>query len=82
MSASPAAAVLRQRLRKSGQTLAFHVLVAVAGIAMVYPLLWLAGSSLKPADEVWANLSALWPTLLTPRTTHWPSFPSGRSGAK
>lgn len=53
------------RLRGSAQTLVFHVVVGLAGIAMVYPLLWLAGSSFKPADEVWANLSALWPNKPT-----------------
>ncbi len=49
------------RFRSASGTLAFHVLLALAGISMVYPLIWLAGSSFKPADEVWANLSALWP---------------------
>ena len=52
---------MRHRLSGRARTLAFHVLVALTGIAMIYPLLWLAGSSLKPADEVWTNLSALWP---------------------
>jgi multiple sugar transport system permease protein len=76
MGASPFDAPLGRKLRKSGQALAFHLLVAAAGIAMVYPLLWLAGSSLKPADEVWANLSALWPhkPTLDNYTNGWRGF--------
>jgi multiple sugar transport system permease protein len=61
MNRTPSAVAVRRRLRGSAQALAFHLVVGLAGIAMVYPLLWLAGSSFKPADEVWANLSALWP---------------------
>jgi len=59
------ARIRRARLRGALSTLGFHVVVGAAGIAMVYPLLWLAGSSLKPADEVWTNLSALWPSKPT-----------------
>ncbi len=61
MSINLLAPMQQHRLRSSLRTLAFHVLVAATGISMVYPLIWLAGSSFKPADEVWANLSALWP---------------------
>jgi multiple sugar transport system permease protein len=64
------------RARSALATAAFHVVVAAAGIAMVYPLLWLAGSSLKPADEVWTNLSALWPKTptLDNYTNGWRGF--------
>jgi multiple sugar transport system permease protein len=66
----------RSHARSAVATAAFHVLVCAAGIAMVYPLLWLAGSSLKPADEVWTNLSALWPRkpTLENYTNGWRGF--------
>ncbi|MDR2321814.1 MAG: carbohydrate ABC transporter permease [Microbacterium sp.] len=32
-----------------------HLLIVAAGIAMIYPLLWMVSSSLKPAGEIFTN---------------------------
>jgi multiple sugar transport system permease protein len=37
-----------------------HVLLSLVGVVMMYPLLWLVSSSLKPSTSVFKNLS-LWP---------------------
>jgi multiple sugar transport system permease protein len=42
-------------------TLVFHFLVGAFGLIMVYPILWLAGSSLKPEGEIWTNVSSVLP---------------------
>jgi multiple sugar transport system permease protein len=70
------AGLSHSRLRVASRTAVFHLFAALAGISMVYPLIWLAGSSFKPADEVWANLSALWPDrpTLENYTNGWRGF--------
>jgi multiple sugar transport system permease protein len=46
--------------RKRHHTLIHVVLLAVA-LVMIYPLLWMVASSLKPQNEIFSNLS-LWPS--------------------
>jgi multiple sugar transport system permease protein len=36
-----------------------HCVLILASIAMLYPLLWMAGSSFKPANEIFSNPGAL-----------------------
>ncbi len=43
------------------RTIMYHGFVAVMALAMIYPLLWLFGSSLKGPDEIWTNQAALIP---------------------
>jgi len=61
MEATATLRIRRTRLRSALVTLAFHLLILIAGVGMVYPLLWLLGSSFKAADEVWTNVAALVP---------------------
>ncbi|HXA70167.1 MAG TPA: carbohydrate ABC transporter permease [Stellaceae bacterium] len=45
----------------TGRSLAYHALLCIASLAMLYPLLWMLASSFKPEDEIFGNAS-LWPT--------------------
>ena len=45
----------------TGRSLAYHALLCLASLAMLYPLLWMLASSFKPEDEIFGNAS-LWPT--------------------
>ncbi|MBN2305443.1 MAG: carbohydrate ABC transporter permease [Anaerolineae bacterium] len=47
--------------RKWMRTILYHGFVALTAIAMIYPILWLFGSSLKGSDEIWTNQAALIP---------------------
>jgi multiple sugar transport system permease protein len=43
------------------RTLIYHGFVVLVAIAMIYPILWLFGASLKGSDEIWTNQAALIP---------------------
>lgn len=45
----------------TGRSLAYHAVLCLASLAMLYPLLWMLASSFKPEDEIFGNAS-LWPT--------------------
>lgn len=47
--------------RGTGRSLAYHAVLCLASLAMLYPLLWMLASSFKPEDEIFGNAS-LWPT--------------------
>jgi ABC-type glycerol-3-phosphate transport system permease component len=51
----------RKRRLSILHAIVFHAGVIVFGFIMVYPLLWLAASSLKPADEIFTRISSLIP---------------------
>jgi len=51
------------------KTLVYHICVAVLGIVMIYPSLWLSGSSFKSTDEIWTRVSAIYP--LKPTLQHY-----------
>lgn len=55
--------------RETFNTVLFHITVAVIGIVMIYPILWLAGSSFKSNDEIWMRVSAIYP--LHPTFEHY-----------
>ena len=42
----------------------FHLVVASLGFVMVYPILWMIASSLKPSSEIWTNQASLIPSTL------------------
>lgn len=42
----------------------YHVLVTVFALLMIYPILWLVASSLKPNDEIFATSYSLIPSRL------------------
>lgn len=45
----------------TARSLAYHAVLCLASLAMLYPLLWMLASSFKPEDEIFGNAS-LWPT--------------------
>lgn len=46
-------------------TVIYHVLVAAASIAMLYPLLWMLASSFKPNSEIFTTVGSLIPQTFT-----------------
>jgi len=41
-----------------------HIIISLAGLIMIYPLLWLVSSSFKPALEIF-NSTSFWPKTVT-----------------
>lgn len=60
----PATSATGKRNRAT-RSVAYHILVGVFAVLMVYPLLWLLASSLKPTDEVFRNVASLIPNPIT-----------------
>jgi len=50
--------------RSAGRSLAYHIVLCLASIAMLYPLLWMLASSFKLEDEIFGTAS-LWPSQFT-----------------
>jgi multiple sugar transport system permease protein len=50
--------------RSTAHSLAYHIILCIASIVMLYPLLWMLASSLKPEAEIFGSAS-LWPSHLT-----------------
>jgi multiple sugar transport system permease protein len=46
-------------------TAGYHAGLCVLCLVMIYPILWLAGSSFKPAGEIWTHVSSLIPRAPT-----------------
>ena len=61
--------------RKLVHSLIYHAFVGLATLAMLYPLLWLFGSSLKGPDEIWTNQTALIPDKI-----HFENYTNGWDG--
>jgi multiple sugar transport system permease protein len=60
------AATIRRRERTfRWRRLLIHVGLILGALVMIYPLLWLASSSLKPANLIFSDLS-LWPARIRP----------------
>lgn len=51
-----------------------HLVLIAAALVMIYPLLWLISSSLKPNTEIFRNLS------LIPQTLDWSNYSKGWNG--
>jgi len=49
------------RVRRATGTALFHVFTCAFGIAMIYPILWLAASSFKGPSEIWRKVYSLIP---------------------
>jgi multiple sugar transport system permease protein len=54
-------AIQRRETKKVAKSLVYHLVVALFGFVMVYPLVWMFASSFKPADEVWRYATSLIP---------------------
>jgi pectin-derived oligosaccharide transport system permease protein len=50
--------------RGTARSLAYHIVLCVASIAMLYPLLWMLAGSFKPEAEIFSSAS-LWPSHFT-----------------
>jgi ABC-type glycerol-3-phosphate transport system permease component len=61
-SAASTARRARAELRRAA---VYHAGVAALGFLMLYPLLWMLASSLKPADEIWTTTTSLLPSRIT-----------------
>jgi multiple sugar transport system permease protein len=48
-----------------------HIFLIICSLVMIYPLIWMAMSSLKPNDEIFGQLS------LVPSTFRWDNYPAG-----
>src|SRR5450432_2224971 len=51
---------LSQPRASRGRSLAYHAVLCLASIAMLYPLLWMLASSFKPESDIFGSAS-LWP---------------------
>ncbi len=58
---APRSARLSYRTKKAIFKVAYHVFVVLAGFVMIYPLLWMFGSSFKPPNEIFIDASHLLP---------------------
>ncbi len=56
-------------------TVSFHTFIILLGIVMLYPIIWMVASSLKPADEVFRNAASLIPSKLM-----WQNYVEGWKG--
>lgn len=63
------------RQRRFWSAVLFHLIVASLGFVMVYPILWMIASSLKPSSEIWTNQASLIPT-----TFNWQNYVNGLRG--
>jgi multiple sugar transport system permease protein len=57
-------AVAAEETDRSWRALPKHLALALASIAMLYPLLWMLSSSFKPEEDIFSDLS-LWPQTVT-----------------
>lgn len=57
------------------RSLIYHGFVITVTLAMIYPILWLIGSSLKGPDEIWTNQAAL-----IPQELHFENYSNGWRG--
>jgi multiple sugar transport system permease protein len=54
----------------------YHLTVGFIGLIMLYPVLWLVSSSLKPQDQIWTTVNSLIPAqvYLQNYTNGWEGF--------
>ncbi len=72
---TPEEAKARKQRRDIIRTIIYHVGVGLVGLFMLYPVIWLYTSSLKPADEVLRNV-----TSLIPSSIHFENYVEGWAG--
>ena len=60
--------------RTTGLRLLIHLFLIAAALAMIYPLLWMISSSLKPQNQIFTDLG-LWPSEF-----HWENYAIGWRG--
>lgn len=57
------------------KNMAYHLPVILGCFVMIYPILWMAASSLKSPAEIWTNATSLIPQTLT-----WENYTNGWAG--
>jgi multiple sugar transport system permease protein len=57
------------------KSVVYHTFVILLGIVMIYPILWMIASSLKPDDEIFSNASSLIPSVI-----NWDNYFRGWEG--
>ena len=57
---------------KVGRSLAFHIPAVLLGVIMIYPLVWMLASSLKPNEEVFTTVTSLIPSRFV-----WDNYVTG-----
>jgi len=74
MDTAAIAATIREerakRVRRAG--LLKHLFLIICSFIMIYPLLWMLASSLKPDSEIFNNTLSLWPSEF-----QWENYPEG-----
>ncbi len=62
--------------RQSAKSIIYHLVVGTAALIMLYPILWLFGSSFKAPDEIWTNQAAIIPSDFYPEnySNGWAGF--------
>ena len=56
--------------RRTGVPLATHLVLMAGCVVMLFPYLWMLGTSFKPADE-----TMLWPPRVLPIHWTWTNYP-------
>ncbi|HEX9924844.1 MAG TPA: carbohydrate ABC transporter permease [Anaerolineae bacterium] len=51
----------KRNYKKLARSVIYHAGVILLGYIMLYPILWLIASSLKPTNEIWTNIASLIP---------------------
>lgn len=65
----------QRRIRKTRDTIIYHLGVGFLGLVMLYPILWLVSSSFKPSDQIWTTINSL-----IPSTLHFENYINGFEG--
>jgi multiple sugar transport system permease protein len=67
---------LQRRVQKVIKTILYHLAVGGFGVVMLYPILWMFSSSVKPQAEIWTTVNNLIPSrvILDNYTEGWKGF--------
>ena len=64
----------KHSLRKKGGRVADYLLIAVIGVILLYPIIWMIFSTFKTNAEIFGS------TALLPKEWHWENYPNGWTG--
>ena len=65
----------KHSLRKKGGRVADYLLIAVIGVILLYPIIWMIFSTFKTNAEIFGS------TALLPKEWHWENYPNGWTGS-
>jgi multiple sugar transport system permease protein len=68
-------ATMSKNARKWAGSLLYHLLVGGFGLLMLYPVIWLFGSSFKSQSEIWTTVNTVFPT-----EWHFENYSNGWQG--